>query len=123
MTSEAVMAVGGLVVRPPGLNQHVSFAQHVQQCIASQTRVGLLQRLLQQMVQLARAQPGLAQAHRANELDHRVRTGTALLLVLKLLVVRLAADAPMAASPRYAQPREELLREDLPKGFFTTRTP
>jgi len=86
-------------------------------------RAGLLQRLLEQVVQLACAQPRLAQAHRTHKLDHRVRTRTALLLMLQLLVVGLAADAPMAASPRHAQPRDELLREDLPKGFFTTRTP
>ena len=75
------------------------------------------------MVQLARAQPGLAQAHLPNELDHGVGVRTALLLMLQLLVVGLVADAPMAASPRHAQPREELLREDLPEGFFTMRTP
>jgi hypothetical protein len=123
MAAEPVMAVGGLVIRPPGLNQHVGLAQHVEQGITSQTRVGLLQRLLEQMVQLARAQPRLAQTHRAHEFNHRVSTHMALLLVLQLLVVGLAADAPMAASPRHAQPRDELLREDLPEGFFTTRTP
>ena len=31
-----VMAVGGLVIRPPGRHQHVGLAQHVQQRIASQ---------------------------------------------------------------------------------------
>jgi hypothetical protein len=123
MASEAVMAVGGLVVRPPGRHQHAGLAQHVQQRIAPQARTGLLQRLRQQMVQLARAQPGLAQAHFSNEFDHGVGARTALLLMLQLLVVGLAADAPMAASPRHAQPREELLREDLPEGFFTMRTP
>ena len=123
MTAQPVMAVGGLVIRPPGLNQHVGLAQHVQQRIAPQARVGLVQRLLEKMVQLARAQPWLAQAHGTHKLDHCVRTGTALLLVLQLLVVSLAADAPMAASPQHAQPRDELLREDLPEGFFTTRTP
>jgi len=101
----------------------VSFAQHVQQGIAPKAGVGLLQRLREQVVQLARTQAGLAQANTAHKLDHGVGTRTVLLLMLPLLVIGLAADAPMAASPRYAQPRDELLREDLPKGFFTTRTP
>jgi hypothetical protein len=39
------------------------------------------------------------------------------------LVIRLSTHAEMAASPANAQVFDELLREDLPKGFFTTRTP
>ncbi|MDQ0032672.1 hypothetical protein J2W30_000413 [Variovorax boronicumulans] len=39
------------------------------------------------------------------------------------LVVRLTADAHVVAGPRHAQPLDEALREDLPEGFFTTRTP
>ena len=123
MASEAVMAVGGLVVRPPWLYQHVRVAQHVQQRIAPQAGLGLLQRLLEQVMQLACTQSGLAQADLAHQLDHLVAARMALLLVLQLLVVGLAADAPMAASPRHTQPWDELLRKDLPEGFFTTRTP
>ncbi len=81
MAPEAVMAVGGLVVRPPGLNQHAGFAQDVQQRIAPQARVGLLQRFPEQMVQLSGSQPRLAQAHITHEFDHRLGTGTALLLM------------------------------------------
>ena len=118
MEAESVVAVGGLVIRPPGLNQHVSLAQHVQQRVAPQARVRPLQRLLEQVVQLARAQPGLAQAHATHKLNHRLAARTALLLAMQLLVAGMAADAPIAASPRHAQPREEVLREDLPKGFL-----
>lgn len=82
MAAKPIAAVGGLVVRQSGLNQHVRLAQHVQPSVASQARTGLLRRLL---VQLARAKPELAQVH---------ATRTALLLVLQLLVVGL----PMAAS-------------------------
>ena len=39
------------------------------------------------------------------------------------LVVRLSAHAHVPASPAHAQACDERLVEDLPKGFFTTRTP
>ena len=44
-------------------------------------------------------------------------------MALQALVVRLAADAHVLASPGHAQPFDKVLREDLPTGFFTTRTP
>lgn len=74
-------------------------------------------------MQLARADPWLAQPHATHKLDDRLRTLTAIFVLLQLLVVRLAADTPIPASPRDAQLRDELLRKDLPEGFFTTRTP
>src|SRR5437868_11101956 len=123
MTAKPVVTVRSLVIRPPRLYQQAGLAQHVKQCIAPESGLRLLQRLPEDVVQLARAYPRLAQPHAAHELYHHIRTLTALLMMLQLLVVRLAADAPMAASPRHTQPGDELLREDLPKGFFTTRTP
>jgi hypothetical protein len=39
------------------------------------------------------------------------------------LVIRLAAHPNVLTSPGHAQPFDEALCEDLPKGFFTTRTP
>lgn len=118
-----VAAVGRLVIRPAGRHQQAGLAQHVKQRITPQAGLRLSQRLAEHVVQLARAYPRLAQPHRAHELDHGVRTLTAVPVMLQLLVVGLAANAPVAGSPRDAQLREELLREDLPKGFFTTRTP
>jgi len=42
---------------------------------------------------------------------------------LLALVERLATDAHELASHHHAQPFDEVLRDDLPEGFFTTRTP
>jgi len=64
------MAVGSLVIRPLRHHQHARLAQHVQQRIAPQARAGVLQRLLEQMVQLARAQSGLTQAHAGSRCRH-----------------------------------------------------
>lgn len=46
-----------------------------------------------------------------------------LLLTMAGLVVRLPTDAKMEASPCHAYAFEAPLREDLPEGFFTMRTP
>mgnify|MGYP000971066169 CR=1 FL=1 len=75
------------------------------------------------MVQLARPNSGLAQPLGANQRNHPFVAPAHLVLALQPLVIRLSADAYMAASPANAQAFDELLREDLPKGFFTTRTP
>lgn len=75
------------------------------------------------MVQLSRAQPGLANPPIAYQLHHRLRPALTLSVAPLALVVRLPAQPHMAASPHHAQPLDEPLREDLPKGFFTTRTP
>ena len=42
---------------------------------------------------------------------------------LLALIERLAADVHELAGHRHSQPLNELLRDDLSKGFFTTRTP
>ena len=75
------------------------------------------------MVQLARAYAWLAHALLAYQLHHRLRIRQAIGLAAPTLVVRLTAVAHMLASPLHAQPCDEVLREDLPKGFFTMRTP
>ena len=75
------------------------------------------------MVQLARSQPRLAHPSITHQLHHSLGTALALGVALLTLVIRLAAVPHVAASPRHAQPLDEPLREDLPKGFFTTRTP
>ena len=65
----------------------------------------------------------LAHALLAHQLHHRLRIRQAIGLAAPTLVIRLTAVAHMLASPLHAQPCDEVLREDLPKGFFTTRTP
>ena len=75
------------------------------------------------MVQLAGSKTRLAQPLAANQLNHPFVALAHLILANQSLVIRLSAHAEMAASPANAQAFDELLREDLPKGFFTTRTP
>ena len=75
------------------------------------------------MVQFARPQSGLAQPPLTHPLHNDLGTALALDMSALALIEGLAAQPHMAASPRHAQPLDELLREDLPKGFFTTRTP
>ena len=75
------------------------------------------------MVQLARAKAGLTQSLGENQLHHPLVALAHLVLAVQSLVIRLAAHADVTASPDNAQALDELLREDLPKGFFTTRTP
>ena len=58
-----------------------------------------------------------------DQLHHHLGALAARGISLLPLVERLAAHAHMAASTANAQAFDELLREDLPKGFFTTRTP
>ena len=74
-------------------------------------------------MQLARSNPGLAQPLGAHQFNHPFVALAYLVLAAQSLVIRLSAHADMAASPANAQALDELLREDLPKGFFTTRTP
>jgi hypothetical protein len=45
------------------------------------------------------------------------------LLAMAGLVVRLSTNAEMSASPCHAYALEAPLREGLPEGFFTMRTP
>lgn len=78
---------------------------------------------MQQMMQLARAQPRLPQALVLHEADDMFVSNSPRSLSMLTLVVRLAADAHELASPADAQAFDMLLREDLPRGFFTTDTP
>ena len=75
------------------------------------------------MVQLARAYAWLTHALLAYQLHHRLRVREAIGLAAPTLVVRLTAVAHVLASPLHAQPCDKVLREDLPKSFFTMRTP
>jgi hypothetical protein len=64
----------------------------------------------------------LAHALILDPLYHRLRAPDTLGLAAAPLVVRLSAHANEVASPADAQPLDEVLLEDLPEGFFTTRT-
>ena len=74
-------------------------------------------------MQLAGAQPGLPQALLTHPFQHPLTTLLSLCLAAKPLVVSLSADPHVTASPGQAQAFDGSLREDLPKGFFTMRTP
>ena len=75
------------------------------------------------MVQLAGSQPGLAQALGLHQFQHAFVLGFFCCPTLLPLVMRLPTDPHAAASPRHAQAFDGSLCEDLPTGFFTTRTP
>ncbi len=75
------------------------------------------------MMQLARPQSGLTQPYLPYSLHDFLSPCFPASVTITGLVMCLPADANVAASPGNAQPRDEVLREDLPEGFFTTRTP
>ena len=121
--TKPVVAVCRLVVRPLGCHEHVRLAQNVEQCIAPDLQFLGCKRVREQVVQFARPKSGLTKPLGANQLKHPFVALAHLVLAAQSLVIRLSADAHMAASPANVQAFDELLREDLPKGFFTTRTP
>jgi hypothetical protein len=98
-------------------------AQHVEHRVAPDPNTQFAQRLSQHVMQLARAQPRLSNTLPVHQSNHGSGAIATSLLPLLPLVVRLTAHADMAASPCHTQPLDELLREDLPEGFFTMRTP
>ena len=68
-------------------------------------------------------QPGLPDTPISHQPHHRLASTLTLGVTLLALIESLATHPHMAASPLHTQPLDELLREDLTKGFFTTRTP
>lgn len=98
-------------------------AQEGKQAIASYLDASMLERYLQQIMQLAGAHTRLSQALMRHQRHHRAGLRMTPLFVLTLLVVRLTTHADMAARCRHIQALDEPLREDPPEGFFTTRTP
>lgn len=80
-------------------------------------------RVLQQVVQLARAYVWLMHALLSHQLHHRLRIREAIGLAAPALVVRLTAVAHSWQAVFTLNPAMRFLREDLHKGFFTTRTP
>ena len=117
------MAVGSLVVRPLCWNKHPVVAQHGEQCIAPEPDALLLKGFGKHALKLARAHSRLAHALVLNQLHHDFGVHASLDLPTATLIVGLATQAHELASPAYAEPLDEGLLEDLPKGFFTMRTP
>ena len=118
-----MVTVRRLVIRPPGPDQQAIPAQEIEQGITPYAQPFGHQRRANQVVQLARAQAGLAQALLLHQAHNPFVLGFVARPTALPLVVRLPADAHVAASPRHVQPFDGLLREDLPTGFFTTCTP
>ncbi len=74
-------------------------------------------------MQLARADPRLAQPYEPDMLCDLFTLSMTLVGNTVALVVSLAADGKKLASPNDSQPLDLLLREDLPGRFFTIETP
>lgn len=123
MPPEAMMAIRGLVVRPLRHHQQASRPKNIEQAVAADLDPSLGEWRAQEMLKLARTQARLAQAsvgHQGANLGVSLKPLT---LAVLTFVICLSADAGIAAGPADAQPLDELLREDLPEGFFTMRTP
>jgi hypothetical protein len=97
--------------------------QQIEQRIPANLEAGLSQGWGEQMMELPGAQPWLPQALLTHQFQHPLTPSLPLRLAAKPLVVSLSADPHVMASPGHAQAFDGSLREDLPKGFFTTRTP
>ena len=97
--------------------------QHGEQCIAPEPDALLLKGFGKHALKLARAHSRLAHALVLNQLHHDFGVHASLDLPTATLIVGLATQAHELASPAYAEPLDEGLLEDLPKGFFTMRTP
>lgn len=74
-------------------------------------------------MQFASTDARLATAIASNELNCLSLVRYLSLLTPPGLVVRLATDTEVSASPGHAYAFQAPLREGLPEGFFTTRTP
>ncbi|GLC96291.1 hypothetical protein Tamer19_57000 [Cupriavidus sp. TA19] len=102
MASEAVMAVGGLVIRPMRLHKQPRRAQDIEQPITAHSDIRLLQRHLQHPLQFASAYARLAQSHLGDQRANPGIPGGLPKLTVAALVVCLAADAEVTASPANA---------------------
>ena len=122
MPSIPVMAIGCLVVRPPHGHQQTRLTQHAKQAIPSHRNTLLPERRSNQVMQLARANTGLSCPMATHQRQRALHVSLPPLLTMPCLVVGLATDPKVLASPCYAYTCQAL-REDLPEGFFTTRTP
>jgi hypothetical protein len=123
MTAQAMMTVGGLVIRASRYNEQTRVTQEIEERIAPDLYATLTQGLAQHVLQLAGAYTRLAAAYGHDRFeDVPIAIGHGM-FARETLVVRLSAHAPVLASLAHAQACDEALREDLPKGFFTIRTP
>ena len=123
MPAKAMMAVGSLVISPTFRYQQARFPKYVKQPVTSHGDSRRLQLRSDQIVQLARPDPWLPHAAIAHQRQCFGLAGASSLMPAPRLIERLSTDAEMAASPCHAYAFEAPLREDLPEGFFTMRTP
>jgi len=122
MPPEPMMAVRGLVIRTLTRHQFTRLPQDREQAISPH-----LQRCfsfdMQQMVQLARSQPGLATALFQDKIQNVLIVFGACLVCPNTFVISLARNPYEQASPGNTQAFDLPLREDLPDRFFTMETP
>ena len=122
MTVEAVKAVGGLVIRPPGLHQQAVLGQYLKQPVPPDLEPAIIL-TLKQIMQLAGAHPWLSQPYLTHVTYHLQPLCMAQVCNPIALVVSLTAYPQKQASPDDGQPLDLPLREDLPGRFFTMETP
>lgn len=117
------MAIGCLVICPPHGNQEPSITKDAKQSVPSHRYPRCLQCRPDQTVELAGADAGLSRPIATHQGDRPCALDQLPLLAMAGLVVRLSTNAEMSASPCHAYALEAPLREGLPEGFFTMRTP
>ncbi len=122
MTVETVKTVGGLVIRPLRLHQQAVLGQYLKQPVTPDLESAIIL-TLQQIMQLAGADPRLSQLNLTHEAHHLQALCMALVGDPIALVVSLPAYPQKQASPDNGQPLDLPLREDLPGRFFTMETP
>lgn len=123
MAMEAVMAVGGLMVGTPWHDQLPCVAQEIEERITPDVQACLAHRLTQHVLQFACAHARLGAPYRHDRFEDALITLDQGMRAQQSLVLSLSAHAPVLASPAHAQAFDLSLREDLPEGFFTMRTP
>lgn len=104
MPPETVVAVCSLVIRPLLANQQARGTQQDEQPVTPECDARLRRFRREQVVQLARTQARLAQAHVPHQRGDLLDLGAAGALARAALVVRLAADADVSAGPLDTQP-------------------
>lgn len=101
MAPETMMAVRRLVIGPPRKHQQPHSAQKIEQRIPADAKALGAKLGTNQVVQLARPQPGLAQAFCPDQFQHPFVLCFFLYPAVLPLVMCLPADPHVAASPRH----------------------
>jgi hypothetical protein len=123
MPPEAVMTVGGLVIRPVGLDQQSCATQQVEQSIAPELDAFGPEAGIKQVFELSRAQTWMAHALIFDALHHLGYALATPFVSRHAFVMCLPANTHMPASPAHAHAFDAFVLQDLPEGFFVRRTP